>query len=179
MDVFIERIVKRQKSLMEIIAQVVIMALSILTGVFIMLIAPVVPFLKGIIPLLFLGVAFMIIGAKKLISRFDIEYEYAFTNGELDIDMIIAKGSRKRLLNVKCSELEIFKPYDPVKFSKHSYKNILYACSSINAENLWCFVTHQKEKGNILVVFEPDDRMLNSIKPFLKRTVAADAFGWN
>ena len=32
------------------------------------------------------------------ISKFNIEYEYALTNGDLDIDMIISQKKRKRLL---------------------------------------------------------------------------------
>ena len=54
---------------------------------------------------LFLGsfglliVAAIFYGAYRLYMFFFIEYEYIITNGSMDIDKIIAKNSRKRLLS--------------------------------------------------------------------------------
>ena len=38
-------------------------------------------------------------GAYKLCTRFNLEYEYIVTNGTMDIDKIINKSSRKRILS--------------------------------------------------------------------------------
>lgn len=40
-------------------------------------------------------------GGYILITNMSVEYEYIVTNGEMDIDKIIAKRRRKRLITVK------------------------------------------------------------------------------
>ena len=49
---------------------------------------------------LFIAIA-LIYGAFYLAQRFNVEYEYIFTNGEMDVDKIIAQRSRKRLVTIK------------------------------------------------------------------------------
>jgi len=43
-----------------------------------------------------------------LFGRLDVEYEYAFTNGELDIDAIYGKSRRKRLFSAEPKDFIIF-----------------------------------------------------------------------
>ena len=43
---------------------------------------------------------------------FNVEYEYIVTNGELDIDRIIARRGRKRMINIKTNAYELIAPYD-------------------------------------------------------------------
>ncbi len=39
-----------------------------------------------------------------VIPRTDLEYEYLFVNGEFDIDMVMAKAKRKKVMSVNLSE---------------------------------------------------------------------------
>ncbi|MFL0268513.1 DUF6106 family protein [Candidatus Clostridium radicumherbarum] len=45
-------------------------------------------------------------GKKKLY----VEYEYAFTNGEIDIDKIVEMKKRKRVMNFQIKEVELLAP---------------------------------------------------------------------
>lgn len=58
-----------------------------------------------------------------LISLRKIEYEYAFTNGELDIDKIIAQRKRKRVFSASCRDFEAFGKLDSEKYTDE-IKNI-------------------------------------------------------
>ena len=76
------------------------------------------------------------------LMRQDIkEYEYIFTSGELDIDVIIARSKRKRRITVNTDQMEVFAPegdhhldgYQHGQFEDHDYsandpsmKNYIY-----------------------------------------------------
>ena len=61
--------------------------------------------------IMLLVVAGAIYGGYKLISLLSIEYEYIYTNGDLDVDKIVAKSNRKRVVSIKCSEVEKYGEY--------------------------------------------------------------------
>ena len=80
MDVFIEKLVKRQKTIVDILLIILIIAGTLLLSYLIMM------FIPQFAMILIIGLFYL---AYVLISKLNIEYEYALTNGELDIDMII------------------------------------------------------------------------------------------
>ncbi len=45
-----------------------------------------------------------------LVPKLDLEYEYLYVNGELDIDAIYSKQKRKRIASYDMAELEILAP---------------------------------------------------------------------
>lgn len=55
-------------------------------------------------PLVVVGV---VIGGSYLVKSLNLEYEYALTNDELDIDKIINKERRKRLFTIDIKDIEI------------------------------------------------------------------------
>ena len=55
----------------------------------------------------------------------------------------------------------------------------LNVSQSQNNESNWYFSGHNSQKGNVFVLFTPNDKVLSAIKPFLSRQVAIDAFGRN
>ena len=48
----------------------------------------------------------------RLAKKLEIEYEYTFTNGELDIDKIIAQRKRKRLISFNVNQITEFGIWD-------------------------------------------------------------------
>lgn len=47
-------------------------------------------------------------GGYYLTTKLDVEYEYIFTNGEIDVDKITAQRSRKRLITFRCGSATDF-----------------------------------------------------------------------
>jgi len=52
-----------------------------------------------------------------LVRRLDLEFEYIVTNGEMDVDKIMGRRSRKRLFTIDCRAFDILAPY------KEDYRN--------------------------------------------------------
>ena len=104
-DYFTEYLVKRRKN----IADFLIMFLAAFGGVFITLFL----FLSGLLfvkligQVLTIGVVALWWGVYFLITSRSIEFEYIVTNGELDVDKVIGKRKRKRLISVKAKESEL------------------------------------------------------------------------
>ena len=104
MDVFVEHMVKRRPTGKDIFLMSLYALLAVIVFVFGV-------FFTG--PLLgpfsfvgaFIGVA-ALFGAYYLISNMNIEYEYIVTNGEIDVDKIMAKRRRKRLLTANARTFE-------------------------------------------------------------------------
>jgi len=97
-DVFKEQLVAKKRTIKDYILVILIMLVAIVLLLF------VIPML-GTFSLL--AVALILFGTYWLIQRFDIEYEYILTNDELDVDKIIGKSKRKKLLTVSVKEFEI------------------------------------------------------------------------
>ena len=58
-----------------------------------------------LVPAIALGVACYFV-----IPKTDLEYEYLFVNGELDIDMIMSKSKRKRVKSLQLAEADLVAP---------------------------------------------------------------------
>ena len=52
----------------------------------------------------------LVLHATFVIPKTDLEYEYLFVNGELDIDMIMSKSKRKRVKSLQLAEADLVAP---------------------------------------------------------------------
>ncbi|NLG88986.1 MAG: hypothetical protein GX494_07185 [Clostridiaceae bacterium] len=164
MDVFMEKIVRKKKD-----AKDYILTVFIIIAAFILIFLA----LNFIPPQLSL---FVIVGigyvAYMLITNRNIEYEYAVTNGDLDIDKIIAQRKRKRVFSENCKNFEIV-----AKIKSHHYtpqyrnfKNQLNFASSLDSDDVY-FIALQYNNEQTIVYFEPSEKMLQSFKTFIPRKV--------
>ena len=48
------------------------------------------------------------------------------------------------------------------------------AATSPDAQGVWCFTYHSKKNGNTLVIFEPEDRVINALKGGLSKLLQLD-----
>jgi len=165
-DIFVEKIVKKKMDSNDIlIIRGTITLAVVLIGAIIFFLGP-----YGVSLFLCVGIAYL---TYLIISSRKVEFEYAFTNGEIDIDKITNKKARKNLINVNCRELEIFAKADSEKLSRYleEIEDRIMAASSLDSEDVYCFVAKKrsddedsKESKRVLVFFEPNEKMLKSIK---------------
>ena len=172
MDLFVEQIVAKKKSTKETVLQLFIWWVAIMLAVVLIYLMFAIR-IGGI--LFFVAMIGEVFGAYRLSSRFNIEYEYAVTNGYFDIDKIIAKSRRQRVLSTTCREFETFGRYDAKEHAGKNYKTRLIACTE-NAENQWYATVNTKDTGYTLVVFTPNEKVLGALKRYVPRQVAGDAF---
>ena len=169
MDTFVEQIVLKKKGSREIslIASVIMGAFLIIA----LLVLFLLPYIGGLLLLVILGMGY---GIWWVITSQNIEFEYSITNGDIDIDQIIAQRKRKRIVSVSGAKIESFSPYNAAEYTGRKFDRTVFAASSPTADDLWCFTYHSKKSGNTLVLFQPEERVLNALKPALPRLVQLD-----
>jgi len=160
MDVFCEYIVKVKKNPVEL----TISALGIILAVILLgfsLFFLFTPF-SSFVLLIDAGVVY---GTYILITHFNVEYEYILTNGDIDIDKIIAKRKRKRVLSFSTKEFEIVAPYK----QGENYTNVL-DLGTRNYENAY-YAVFSKDGQKKTLVFNPPQKMIEAMKTYSPRTV--------
>ena len=163
MDTFFEQIIKVKRTGAQIagvigigIAAVVLLYFSF----WVMMI--------GLAPIGFLLACGVCWGAYKLIMLSSIEYEYIFTNGDLDVDRITARASRKRMASVNCSKVERYGKYNPNARVSDSIKKVYIFCEP-NDENAMFLIAPNKKEGMVMIVFSPDERVRGAIEKAIPR----------
>ena len=106
-------------------------------------------------------------------NNFNCEFEYIFTNGDLDIDKIIAKQKRERKITFNVEKTEQICRYDAAKTDLSRYKKVIHACSS--GDNAVAMVVRHKTEGLCILIFTPEEKMLNKIKEFIPRSVIRES----
>ena len=99
-----------------------------------------------------------------------VEYEYIFTNGEIDFDKILGRQTRKRLATVDVAFFEEFGRFDPGAFEGREFDTKLYACSAPTDPDTYCAVLSHPKLQHCLIVFNPNEIILESIQEYLPRT---------
>ncbi len=163
MDMFIEKIVRKRKSTIDILLLLLIVVAVLIASYLLLMLIPQFAMIL-IIALFYL--------AYILISKLNIEYEYALTNGDLDIDMIINQKKRKRLLSVNCKDFDIVAKVDSSQYTRDikECKNIKdYTSRSKNAE-VW-FISMRKDGQATVILFEPLEKMIESFAVYIPRKV--------
>jgi len=174
MDTFFEKIVPIKKTPLQFALQlsVAIFSAAVMFVLFVFIISHA---MAELTMFLAVGVAALGYGAWRIITSFNVEYEYSLTNGYLDVDKIIAQRKRKRVLATRIKDLEAFGRYDAAKLENRRFETRVMA-GNRGAENLWFAEMNTEKTGHTLLVFEPDDRILEAIKKDLPRIVASAAF---
>lgn len=164
MDTFFEQIVKKKKGAKEwAIIVAVIVAAAALLGLVLM-------FMVNLIIIAAVGVIY---GAWWLATTQNVEYEYCVTNGDIDVDKIIARRKRERLVSVAGRKVRALAPFDPEK-PLGRFQRTVVAAPSLAEEGLWYFTYHSKKNGDTLVVFMPDDRVLGALYDGLPKLAQMD-----
>jgi len=158
-DTFNEQLVKKSKSKQDIFLRV----LMIVAGVVLTLLA--ITMFPSLGPILIIVIWFLVYLG---MSFFNVEYEYSFTNGELDIDCIYNKSRRKRVFSCIIKDAEIFCHINDTenqgKFG--GVKETKKFGSGVINDNTYMFLITDKGQQT-KVIFEPNAKMLTSISRYL------------
>ena len=127
-------------------------------------------FLGIIAPILIVTVGY---GAYYLCGFLSVEYEYIITNGTMDIDVIYAKRSRKRLSSFELSTVESIEKYKGEAIDKNRFKKSVV---SYGAGNDAYKMIMSSDSGLILAVISPDERTRQEIVKWVPKFVGNTAF---
>ena len=163
MDIFKEQIVKIKRTPASFMLSVLIwfaaMALTAVLIVFLHELAVLIAFA-------------LFYGSIHLTQRFNVEYEYILTNGELDVDKILAQRTRTRLFTLKCSDIEAVGKY--TNGMKLNENGTVYMCCNPDDEDAYFFRARDKKGKPLCIVMAPNEKMKEAIKPYLSRIIQRD-----
>lgn len=174
MDIFTEQIVKRKfngKDWLICLGASVAAFVLIYISIFILLPLTMMP----LIPLLV--IAGCIYGIYWVYSFRNLEFEYSVTNGDLTVDKIINKRRRKRVVSFDVREAEEMGKYDANRLAQREVDKRLIASVSDTGENAWYILARTPKYGRTLLVFSPNEKILDGIKAGLPRQLRFDVFG--
>jgi len=161
-DVFKEQIVKRKQTGKDTLIRIALIVAVI--AIFFIAFSLIPQFS----PIITAAAAF---GAFYLLSFRKIEYEYVFTNGELDIDIIYNRSRRKRMFTVNVKSFEIMAHVEDMNHAG-SFSNAQETRDYSSGEtlaNTYAFLVN-KDGKQMKVIIEPNEKMLAAISSTMSRS---------
>ncbi len=123
-------------------------------------------------PLLLVGAA-MAAACFFFVPKLEVEFEYLYVNGELDVDAIYSKQRRKRQGSYDMSELEILAPSNSHALDAFRNKQGLKMkdYTSLDEKVKSYIMIFNKEKGQEMIKVELDDSIVQDIRRIAPRKV--------
>ncbi|MBR1739175.1 MAG: hypothetical protein IJ737_02690 [Ruminococcus sp.] len=166
MDSFKEQILKKNVTQRDKMSKLCIMIASVALAfcfIFLMFMSP-----RLAVICIFLA-CMSVYGGYYLSQNLDIEYEYIFTNGDLDVDKIIAQRRRKRLISIHVNDVT------GAGIADENYnegdRTLVFAAACDSEKTDYYLETKHKSYGQVSIIFTPDDEMLRLIKTHLPRNI--------
>ncbi len=159
MDVYIEYMVKRKKSITDIIMAVML----ILIGLGFVYFATYLIYISPVIMLLL--VAGIIYITYKFVMRINTEYEYTVTSYDMDVEKIYNKRTRKHIETINLKLIEDFglcgSPKEEKYLTDKEYKKII-ACESVKEG--YAYIAYTKEDKKKVLFFTPNQEIIDHIR---------------
>ena len=103
-----------------------------------------------------------------LMGMTNIEYEYIVTNSDLDVDKIIGKRKRKRLISVKLNTVEALGEYTGTEVAN---VNATVIATDNTGVGMWYIIAEHSAHGKVMVLFTPSKASLMTMNLALPRNV--------
>lgn len=147
-DFYTEQLIKKQRDTKDTIKKTGMIIVTVLS----VLLAFITP-LGIILPIL------LIVADVLVLRNLNVEYEYVFVNGDLDIDKIMNKSRRKRMFSVDADQMELLAPVGAVELMQYKKaKTYDYTSGTGNAQ-VYGLIT--SEKGEVKkILFEPNETIV-------------------
>ena len=156
-DLYIELLVKKKKTSTDTLLK------ALMIGVTVILFNPII-----LLPAIVMGV----VDYFKL-PALDLEYEYLYVNGELDIDKIMSKQKRKRVGSYDMKKVELVAPRNSHELDSFRNRKDLkvhdYSSMEENAKTFGMVING--EKGMELIYFDPNEAILKDMQRIAPRSV--------
>lgn len=164
MDTYSEQLVTKKKNQNDSMKKLIIILTAIILCGFLVF-ASLLYFEFALLAVA--ALAAVIFGAYKLISGFNIEYEYSITNGEIDIDKIIAQRKRVHMLTAEVKSFTEFGKYESVN---DSFSGTTVKADGADEEAFFAEFKSE-DYGETRLIFSPDEKFMKCIKLYLPRNI--------
>lgn len=169
MDHFMEEVVvKHNRAGQDVIYYLAILVM-VLTGVLALTMLPTLFYsfsIPGLIVVLLMGGSAALLFLRK--DRLRTEYEYTFTNGDIDFAQVFNNQKRKSLGTMHVKNVEAFGPVDSNGFRKLiNMPGVKRSNWFLNRDAKLYYFYYQKESNKNIIVLEPSGEMVDMIKKYL------------
>lgn len=124
--------------------------------------------LHTIVSIIFIVLVFLDI---YMFRRLDVEYEYVYFDGDVDIAKIMNKQSRKDLFSCNIKEdMDIIAPTESPELQRYQDLKTLDYSTKNPGNKTYTMVTLYKGQ-KVKVIFEPNEKMLNGMRDTAPRKV--------
>jgi hypothetical protein len=155
MDTYAEQLVARQKTKTDMLKMAGISVGALLIASLLMFLSIAFGIMTLVVP-----AVLVLFGGVWLMGNQSVEYEYILTNGEMDIDKIIGKRKRKRMITVNVSGAEEFAAYPSEQ--EVSADVTVHASNGLEQDAYYLVVKHS-DYGRVKVIFNPNEHMREAI----------------
>ena len=153
MENYIEHLVKGKRGTKEYMERGVAIALPFLCFIILYLLS---------LPLVFF--VFSLVLTYYLWNRTSIEYEYLYMAGELSVDIVYHKSSRKKLLSVTKEELLEIRQWSPETLERYKREGISVLDLAGFGENQHYFYLIQKEGKKYVYILDCPEKLLKEMR---------------
>ena len=169
MDHFMEEVVvKRNRAVQNILyvaANIVMVICALFALLGLQLIFVQFSVLALVELLAYIGVAVFLFLRR---DRLRTEYEYTFTNGELDFAQVFNNQKRKTLGTMRVKNVEAFGPVDSNNFRKLiNMPGLTRRNWFLNRDSKLYYFYYQKESSKNIIVLEPSQELVDMIRKYL------------
>lgn len=175
MDTFCEQVVSRKNSVKQHIIFGVLCTVFALLEILFILLYLVSPSPFWIMMNLMVGLAAVCIIAVAAPRLYKVEYDYSVVSNNLYIDKVIAGKKRKSITKVEIGNVVDFARIenDNVPVSKYAKT---YNCVKDGYEGNHYCVFNVANKGKCLLLFTPNEKIVDGMRPFMTREVVMKYF---
>ena len=155
-DLYSELLVKKKQTAKDMVVKYGLIVLTVIMAIGGLLVNGLL-----LVPAVALGVACYFV-----IPKTDLEYEYLFVNGELDIDMIMSKSKRKRVKTLNISECDLMAPVNShrMDYYNSNQKMKVLDYSSGNSEHKRFGIITRLDGDLCKIILEPDAALVKAMK---------------
>lgn len=147
-DFYTEQLIKKQANSKDTLKKVGLIAVTVVS----VLLAFVIP-IGIILPIV------MIIIDVLVIRSLNVEYEYVFVNGDLDIDKIMNKSRRKRMFSIDAEQMELLAPVGAVELMQYKKAKTYDYTSGTGDAQVYALIA--SDKGEVKqILFEPNETIV-------------------
>ena len=176
-DIFIEQLVKKKRAARDkvVFTATIILVIIIPSALTLLALRDVIMHYFVILALFFflMGVWFIWF----IRSHQNVEFEYQMVQDILVVSKIIAKRKRRELLRLDTHNIDILaKGGDAGVNNIKIVKVVDAAIDSSDEKNTYCAVYSHAGGGRRALFFNPNEKVLNAMKPYLKKDIVLKLF---
>ena len=169
MDIFIEKIITKDKSVKDTILKILIVTIAIILCI-VALFFPTLGSLELLKYVNFVLAILVVYVAYRLLGSLNVEYEYSVTSDYIDIAKIMSQRRRKKVIRIEMGSIAIIAPItypEHMSINKKEMQRVIYAVGNMQNNDVYYIIA--KVDGKLCLVYiEPDERILEAFKTDVK-----------